>query len=371
MGHRFGAYDSISSSGSLIRKRQTRSGPTIGNYSPSMSSLKMINSTQTLRERLMHLWFVLHERWTRFFFEPVEPSNLGLCRVLFYGAFFLLYLPQDWSAWAYVGDVFFQPIVFFQILQLPVLSSDLILVLQAIWKASLALSCLGLFTRASTMSSLILGVYLLGLPNNFGKIHEHEALVVICLGIMALSRCGDAYSIDQLIRKARRGNDPSAWRTWISGEYTWPVRNVWLMFALVFFLAGVSKLRHSGLEWIFSDNMAITLMQMGVQYHMANADPLVPWGPYLAQHVWLTQLMAAGTLVLEVGYPLALFSSRARWVIVPSMLLLLIGVRVLMGPTFVPQWLILYLFWVPWDRVSFQIESAVRKVGRREWAGTG
>jgi hypothetical protein len=304
---------------------------------------------QTFRARAMYLWFGLRKRWTRFFFEPVEPRNLGLCRVLFFGAFFLFYLPQDFSAWGYVGDSFFDPIVLFEILRLPVLSSDLLVIVQGVWKVSLALSCLGLFTRVSTISSLTLGVYLLGLENNFGKVHENETLVVISIGILALSRCGDAYSIDRLISRWRQGSNPTQGHPRISGDYTWPVRAVWVVFALTFFAAGVSKLRHSGLEWIFSDNMAISLIT--AQYHNSNLDPLTSWGLYLAQHAWLLHLVAAGTIVLEVSYPLALFSSKARWVIVPSVFFMLVGVRLLLGPTF-DQFLICHLFWVPWERVS-------------------
>ncbi len=310
----------------------------------------MARRMQTSRERAMHLWFWLRERWIRFFFKPVGPRNLGLCRVLFFGSCFLFYLPQDFSAWASVGDSFFDPIVLLEVLHLPVLSSDQLLVVQGVWKVSLALSCIGLLTRVSTMSSLILGVYLLGLGNNFGKIYENETLIVICFGIMALSRCGDAYSIDRLIRRWRQRSSFRVMHPRMSGDYTWPVRTVWMVFTLIFFASAVSKLRHSGLEWIFSDNLAISLILAG--YHVSDAEPLVTWGLYIAQYAWLTRLLAAGSLVLELACPLALFSSRARWVIVPSILLLLIGFRVFLGPTFVPPYLIGSLFWVPWDRVS-------------------
>jgi hypothetical protein len=230
--------------------------------------------------------------------------------------------------------------------------------LQSIWKISLALSCLGLFTRASTVSSFIFGVYLLGLPQNFGKTHHDDALVLIVLGIMALSRCGDAYSIDQLIRKMRGGSNPSVQPPQVSGEYTWPVRAVWWIFALVFFAAGVSKLRHSGMEWIFSDHMAITLIK--ANYHTSGIDPPVPWGLFLAQYSWLTWLLAAATIMFEVGYPLALFSRRARWVIVPSTFFMQVGIWVLMGPAFY-TFLICNLFWVPWDRVKEKLVRTSRK----------
>ena len=198
------------------------------------------------------------------------------------------------------------------------------------------------------MSSLVLGVYLLGLPNNFGKIYLNETIVVLCFGIMALSRCGDAYSIDRLIWKSRQRSNLSVQRPRMSGEYTWPVRTVWLMFALIFFAAGVAKLRLSGLEWIFSDHLAISLVE--APYHIHNVDPLVPWGLFLAQHVWLTRLLAAGTIILEVSYPVTLFSHRVRWVIVPSVFLMLVGIRLLLGPTF-DHYLICHLFWVPCDRI--------------------
>jgi hypothetical protein len=292
-----------------------------------------------------------------FWFEPVEPLNLGLCRVLFFGAFLLFYLTEDFSAWAEVSDSFWMPIAPFEILHLPVLSSALLNVLQITWKMSLALSCLGLFTRASTVSSFILGLYLLGLPHNFGKVHHFDGLVVIVLGIMALSRCGDACSIDQLIRKMWQGNNLSVQQPQLSGEYRWPVRAVWLMFALIFFAAGVAKLRNSGLVWIMSDNLKIML----IQHHYYRSDPytpLVSWGLEIAQHNWLSRLLAAATVVLEVSYPLALFSSRARWVIVPSVFLMQAGIRILMGPPFT-QFLICNLFWVPWDRISHRFTSGL------------
>jgi hypothetical protein len=254
----------------------------------------------------------------------------------------------------------------FRILHLPLLPSELLAVFQAAWKVSLALSCLGLFTRASTISSFILGMYLLGLPHNFGKLNHIDTIVVIIFGIMALSRCGDAYSIDRVIQRWRQDSNPTMGRPQASGEYTWPVRAVWLMFALIFFAAGVAKLRHSGLEWVFSDHMAILLLQQQHIY-LANVDPLatgpplVPWGAYLAQHVWLTRLIAAATITFELSYPLALFSSKARRIIVPSVFFMLVGIRLLLGPAFLP-YMICHLFWIPWDRVSVRLAKVVRRL---------
>jgi hypothetical protein len=134
------------------------------------------------------------------------------------------------------------------------------------------------------------------------------------------------------------------------------VRAVWVLFALMFFGAGVAKLRQSGLEWIFSDNMAILLMRAQMQ-----GNAVLPFASYLREYPWLGQLVAAGTILVEAGYPLALFSSRARWILVPGAFFMQIGISLLMGITF-RNWLILNLFWVRWDCVAYQLSRAFRKL---------
>src|SRR5207249_2194720 len=87
-----------------------------------------------------------------------------------------------------------------------------------------------------------------------------------------------------------------------------------------------------------------------------NDDPLTSWGLSVAQHGWLCRLLAAVTIAIEVGFPLALISRRARWILVPAELGMQIGIRVLMGPSF-EQFVICYLFWVPWDRVGSELAA--------------
>jgi hypothetical protein len=287
----------------------------------------------------------LHSLWRHFWFEPTPPVNLSLCRVLFYGGLFLSCLGHDFSAWSEVSSVFWQPIWLFRWFHLPLLPGELLDPLQLLWKAALGFSCIGLCTRFSTVTAFVLSVYFLGLPRSFGGVSHVDCLPVFVLGIMALSRCGDSGSVDRLMRRVRHGSDPAGNPRGLSGEYTWPVRMVWVMMALIFFAAGVAKLRHSGMEWVYS--LEIFLVQN--QYHVTY-DPLTSWGPHLAQQSWLCRLLAAGTLAIEVGFPLALCSRPIRWIVVPASVLMLIGIQLLLGPAF-GRFMIAYLFWVPWDRV--------------------
>lgn len=302
---------------------------------------------------MRHRILLLQKQWRHFWFEPATPFNLGFCRILFFGGIFLFYLQSDFSAWAEVDKFFWKPIWLFKSFHLPVLTQDSLAIIQFIWKAGLGLSCIGLFTRMSTIASFVLGIYLIGLPHNFGKVNHSDAILVFIMGVMVLSRCGDSLSVDRLLLRLRSKKNQSPAKPAACGEYTWPIRVVWLIMALVFFAAGVSKIGRSGLEWVMSDNMAILLIERNY-----GDSPLTSWGLYIAQYRWLCWMFAAGTIVFEACFPLALISRRARWIIVPAMTSIQIGIAIILGPGF-RQFMLVYLFWIPWDRVG----PFVRSVG--------
>jgi hypothetical protein len=295
----------------------------------------------------------LRAAWNRYWFEPESPANLGFCRAIFYGLLFVLYLSDDVSAWAGVSDAFWFPIPLFKWAHLPVLAPSSLFALDALWKLSLLACALGVSTRPASIVAFLLGLYRLGLPHNFGKLHHFDAMIALALGVLAFARIADAYSLPRLIAR-RRGRvlPPVA----PSGEYRWPVRAVWTVMALTFFAAGISKLGHGGIEWVTSDNMSILLNQHA--YQISAEDPLLAdLSLGLSRYPTLCSLMALATVVVEVGYPIALFSRRARWFFPPAMCGTLIGIRLLMGPTF-PQFLLCHLFWIPWDRVLARFAAA-------------
>lgn len=288
----------------------------------------------------------LRAAWEQFWFAPASPVNLAVCRILFFGAFAWWYRHLDLRPWTDVDQVFWMPLPLFEWLKLGVLPAVWLGWLQASWKAALWCACLGLATRLSTALSAVLGLYVLGLPHNFGKVHHLDTLVVLLTAILAVARCGDAWSLDRFLARWRGRQAPAT----PSGEYVWPVRLVQTLMALVFFGAGASKLRHAGLSWIFSNNMAMILLPFD---H--------PWLAWTAQVPWLCRLIAGWTIVIETGAPLALINRLARWVFIPSLWLMQLSILLLMNIKFEP-YLICYLFWVPWGGLSDRIGRRRRTV---------
>jgi hypothetical protein len=321
---------------------------------------------------------------TAFWFQPESPLNLGVCRLLWFGFLFCFYAETDFSGWGDVDGVFWVPISLYQRFNRPPFSRESLAVLQMIWRVSLLLSCVGLWTRASTAIAASLGTILLGLPHCFGKVNHSDAVVPLTMLILACARCGDAVSVDRGIAVTLGNSAPVP----SSGEYRWPVRAVWVLVALIFLAAGVAKLRTGGLAWANGDSLSIYLVSHQYSHHDQVWSRL---GLVVAQHHWLCVALSIATLVLECGLFPALFHNGTRGLFAGASATLLIGIPLLMGPFF-PPLLATFLFWIPWDKVSGAIgrfaartnpaigyESGVPVITRRiaaqvrefaeEWAG--
>ncbi|HEX4793123.1 MAG TPA: hypothetical protein VH370_04995 [Humisphaera sp.] len=290
----------------------------------------------------------LAERWQRFWFSPESPTNLAACRILFYGFVFSLYYDETFAGWATLlkGAPFFQPVSLFKLLHLPIFSDAVLQWLAWAWKGSLILACAGLMTRVMSVAAFLLGAYLLALQNSDGRVEHQTAMLVIVLGIMALSRCGDALSMDAAMR---RSSDPAPAP---SGEYRWPVRTVWLLMSLVYFAAGIAKLRgthaahHTGFDWVTGDGFSMLM----IQRFYDPGPPMVRWGLWIANHAWLAHLMAGTSLAVEVLFPLSLFDRRLRFIFPAMGFLMQVGIGLMMGVWFL-QYLPMYVFWIPWGRL--------------------
>lgn len=282
----------------------------------------------------------LWRAWRNFWFRPEPAANLCLSRLLFFGLLFLSCLRVDYSAWGDVPGDFWQPISFFSWSPALHLPAVWLQSLEILFKISLLLSALGLWTRLSVTVAVLSGMLVLGMPNNFGKVHHTAGPIVLCMMLLAVSRCGDRYSIDSLLRKATV-TPPST-------EYGWPRRAVCALIVLIYFSAGLSKLRTSGWAWVSADNVSNMILSH-VHYHVSGPSVWSSAGLLVAHSTFLSGAVAVASLVVELMCPLALFSRRAALVLVPSLILMQVGIRVVMGPDFT-EVMFAHVFWIPWAR---------------------
>jgi hypothetical protein len=114
--------------------------------------------------------------WSRFWFTPGPASTLGFCRMLFFTGLCLWQIPHDYSPWGAYSSVLWMPIWLFDEFNVPLLPPIALDVIQTVWKLSLILGAIGLFTRAASIVAFGLGIYLMGLPHNFGQTQHFDTL---------------------------------------------------------------------------------------------------------------------------------------------------------------------------------------------------
>jgi hypothetical protein len=108
----------------------------------------------------------------------------------------------------------------------------------------------------------------------------------------------------------------------------WPIRTAIGAMSTIYCLTGVWKLRNSGLDWVFSENMKWSLAWGRVR---GERPPLGDLGVWIADHTWMSQVFAACILVFEVTFPLALFFRRVRPVYVVAAWFFHLGTLLLLG----------------------------------------
>jgi len=285
-----------------------------------------------------------------YFFEPAVALDLGVSRFLFFGIIFLLYLREPFSLWGKTPEVYYQlePNPIFDYMNIPVFSPEIMGILGFVWLTSLLFSSIGFLTRLSTALAFITGAYLVGITKSFGHPPHTMFLATIIIGVLAVSYCGDAFSVDNLIR--RKGWLRPVESRIAEGEYRWPIRLIWILIALAFCAAGVSKIRNSGVEWITSGYIASLFVYHGFTGN--RSFPVFSWLPlWIANKPFLNFTLAAVTVIIEAGAPLVLFHPYLRIILLPMLFMMIVFFWVSMGIPF-PDMLATFVFWIPWNNLA-------------------
>jgi len=127
-----------------------------------------------------------------------------------------------------------------------------------------------------------------------------------------------------------------------SPEFRWPVALTRLFFAFSYVSPLLAKLRFAGPTWFTADNIRAWIM---VNAPITDA----PWGAAVVASDALCWAVALGTLALEALFPLAVFSRRAAWILVPLAAAFHLGTALTLG-YFFPSLPLLLLF-VDWDLI--------------------
>lgn len=163
----------------------------------------------------------------------------------------------------------------------------------------------GLFSRTSALLVTILGFYVLGLPQLWGKVSHYNHLLWFP-AILAVSRCGDYLSVDAVVaawRSADRGTvDPPS----SAKIYALPLRFVWLLIGVMYFFPGFWKLWRSGYQWAWSDN--ITFHMYKKWFELGGWTPIIR----IDQYPLFNRMSGLWTILWEISFIFLIFLPKWR-----------------------------------------------------------
>jgi hypothetical protein len=115
--------------------------------------------------------------------------------------------------------------------------------------AACAFGIIGLFSRTSCAIAALSGVYALMIEHLVPSAPHNHNLIWFA-AILACSRCGDALSIDSLVRALRLAHNGYCTRLSRARCYAIPLRMIWILLGIIYFFPGFWKLTRGRSEWI-------------------------------------------------------------------------------------------------------------------------
>ena len=225
-----------------------------------------------------------------FFMTPTSPVNLAIFRIVVFGTtLIMLCVDAPATRWfsTFPRQLVAAPYGTGWILPYVPISQPLVGIVSGVLVVFCILGMIGLFSRASSLVSLVLALYVLGITQIFGKV-SHDQAVIWFLAILAASPCGDALAIDAIVMSRNRAAQGIIEPPEDSISYSLPLRFACVLLGVVYFFPGFWKLWNSGFGWALSDNLKYQMYSKWMEFG--------GWTPFfrLDLHPWLYLAARAG-----------------------------------------------------------------------------
>jgi len=316
-------------------------------------------------------------------FAPGDPRRLAALRIGLSAILAVRLATGPYVELAGQPAALFRPISFLRLLDaMP--PPGLVAVVQVLAVAAAVLAAAGVAARVTLPLAWAAAVPLIAMTSSLGKTAHNDVLLLLCLVPLLPAPTAEAWS-----PAARRRPAPGRWPApapgrwpapapgrwpapapgrwpapapgrwpapapgrWpapapTSRRYGWPVRTVLVVVAGAYFFSGLAKLLHAGPAWVASGNLRWAL------YASSDAQPHPnPAALLVADRPWLAHLLAAATLLVELGFPLVLWRPRLAWLFVPAAVAFHAGIWMAMRLDYWPMAATVLVVMVDWPALA-------------------
>lgn len=318
-----------------------------------------------------------HRRWIaalgRFWFDEAPATRLAALRVLA-GGYVLWHVGLRYSMLAEIAradDALFEPVGAAAFLDEPISA----VVFELIVVATLVFNVLFILgSRYRTVGPVfgVLLMFVMCYRNSWSMVYHTQNLAVLHVLILGFAPAADAWSFDAARRKrgfvtlgetldgpqsAEDGPTLAGWK------YGWPIKLMIAVTLAAYFVTGFAKVA-GPLGWAWAggaalrDQVAVDALRKEVLAGEASSLAFT-----LYPHEWLFMLAGVGTLVLELGAPLALVHRRIGWLWCAAVYPMHVGIYFVMGITFSYQLSgVMFASFFALERLGQRARSDVRRV---------
>jgi hypothetical protein len=239
---------------------------------------------------------------SKFFSETTHPINLGIFRIVLFAALIIYVdIPQVVQFSRFPVELRVAPVGIGWLIDIIPINPAWATVASYLFIVACVSGVLGFFSRTAATIVVILGFYVLGIPQFFGKIDHYHHLLWFA-AILAASPSGDALSVDSLIvsRKRKKGETVDS-----STAYALPLKFVMLLMGIIYFFAGVWKFVIGGFGWAAGDTMKYILYAQWFR---------LDWMPAfrIDHYPLLCKAAGIGVISFELAFIFLLFFPRTR-----------------------------------------------------------
>jgi hypothetical protein len=207
--------------------------------------------------------------------------------------------------------------------------------------ASLVAATTGLLTGVSVKSSALLFLFYQGLLRSFGHFNHDEMPAVYILFVLAFTPCGEAFSLDSRRKRLRADAPPGDGEGFV---YGYPILLMRLLVAWSYFSSALIKLRVAGAGYLSPDNLPTLAIENSLDNLHDTHFRAAFWLPHVREYLPVFVVLA---FLWELAFPLAVWSRRARIVILAAGVIFHLGTLIFMN-IFFPYHLAMYLVFVDW-----------------------
>jgi hypothetical protein len=280
-------------------------------------------------------------------FAPGDPRRLAVVRIGLCGLLAARLATGRYLELAEQPAALFRPISFLRLLdRMP--PRGLVLALQALAVAAAVLGAAGLWTRVTLPVAWVAALPLVAMTSSLGKVVHNDVLLLLCLVPLLPAPAGAAWSLRPGGPEAPPRTPPSP-----GVAYGWPVRTAMVVVAGAYFFSGLAKLLHTGPAWVTSGNLRWVLYASSDQQPVPNPSAL-----FVADRPVLAHLLAAATLVVELGFPLVLWRPRLAWLFLPAAVAMHAGIWLAMRLNYSAMAATAVLVMVDWPAVVDRLRPA-------------